>query len=635
MDGADDPMVGRLLDGRYEVEGLVARGGMASVFVATDRRLERRVAVKMLHPHLADDPEVARRFEGEARAAARLSHPDVVAVYDQGRDRDDAFLVMEYVPGATLRAVLRERGRLQPDEALAVMDHVLTALGSAHAAGLVHRDVKPENVLVTDDGRVKVADFGLARAVAATTLTAPGTAVGTAAYLPPERLTTGELDARSDVYSAGILLFELLTGQLPFPNGDPLAVLRRHAEEDVPAPSTLAPGIAPEIDRLVITATARDPRHRPPDAGALHAALVTVRDDLGLHGRVPAIAAATTRIRTGAATTSSVTTVIPGVGEPAGPGGSGYPEDALTGVYPDPVRPRRRRWTRKRWLLLLAGLVVVVLAALAGWWLAVGRYATAPNVVGLTQEQATSRLHDKGLHVRLLSTRHSATVAQGKVAAESPGSGTRVHSGATIGLHLSSGPVTHAVPDLSGDTENDAETALTALHLKIGSPSEQYDDTVPKGQVVSSDPASGTTVPEGSTVTLTVSRGPQPVPIPSVQGLSLQAATAALHNAGFPSTSTLHYSSTVPSGEVISSSPAAGTTEPKGTTVKLAVSRGPRTYPVPNVVGEGIDAAVKAVQAAGFTPDPSQVLPGGPNLVLHVSPSGDQPHGTTIKIYYY
>src|SRR3954447_6305032 len=284
-----DPLVDRLLDGRYAIEARLARGGMASVYLATDIRLERRVGVKVRRPARPEDRDSAAGFTREPRAAARLSHPAAVSVYDQGTDDGHVFLVMEYVAGATLREVLRDRGRLTAGEAVAVMDHVLAALGAAHAAGLVHRDIKPENVLVTPDGRVKVADFGLARAIAGTTLTGDdGMLLGTAAYVAPEQVRDGVADARSDVYSAGILFFELLTGTPPFSGDSAVNVAYRHMNEDVPAPSSRASGIPAELDALVRSATAREPAARPADGRALHAQLEQVRGRLGLHGAVPA-----------------------------------------------------------------------------------------------------------------------------------------------------------------------------------------------------------------------------------------------------------------------------------------------------------------------------------------------------------
>jgi serine/threonine protein kinase len=263
-----DPLIGRLVDGRYAVEARIARGGMATVYLALDRRLEREVALKVMHAHLADDPQFTARFIREARAAARLSHPGIVAVFDQGEDRGLLYLAMEYLAGRTLREVLEEFGVLTPAEALDVLEPVLEALAAAHAAGIVHRDVKPENVLLTDDGRIKVADFGLARAASAATSTS-GVLMGTAAYLAPELVVRGVADARGDVYAAGVVLFEMLTGLLPFTGDVPVQIAYRHVHEDVPAPSSVVRGLPAPLDVLVTTATARDPGLRPADAGAL------------------------------------------------------------------------------------------------------------------------------------------------------------------------------------------------------------------------------------------------------------------------------------------------------------------------------------------------------------------------------
>ncbi|MFC7643517.1 protein kinase [Streptosporangium lutulentum] len=269
-----DPLVGKLLDGRYRVESRIARGGMATVYLALDIRLDRTVAVKVMHRSLAEDPSFVRRFIGEAKSVASLSHPNVVHVFDQGTDGDNVYLSMEYVPGRTLRDVLRDRGRLPAREALEVMIPVLAALGAAHQAGLVHRDVKPENVLLSDDGRVKVVDFGLARAIEATNQTRTGVMIGTIGYMSPEQVTSGATDARSDVYSAGIMLFELLTGRQPYEGETPMSVAYRHVHDTVPLPSALLPGSPVLLDTLVARATARDPAARPADATALLVAAV-------------------------------------------------------------------------------------------------------------------------------------------------------------------------------------------------------------------------------------------------------------------------------------------------------------------------------------------------------------------------
>jgi eukaryotic-like serine/threonine-protein kinase len=619
-----DPMVGRSLDARYRVDALIARGGMASVYLATDTRLERRVAVKVIHPHLADDPALAARFEHEARAAARLSHPDVVSVYDQGTDGAHAFLVMEYVPGATLRDVLRDRGRLELEEAFAVMDHVLAALAAAHEAGLVHRDVKPENVLLTADGRVKVADFGLARAVAGTTVTTNGSVLmGTAAYLPPEQVEHGISDARTDVYSAGVMLFELLTGAPPFKAENTYALLRRHVEEDIPAPSSRSRGIPAEVDELVLAATARDPNRRLGDAAILHTALLRTRERLGLHGRVPMLPVATTT-RLGVARFDATTTV--GVAPPATPNG-------VTAQLPDEPPPARRR---RRWPVLLAALLVAIALAVAGgWWLALGRYTHAPSVLGLSRSDANAKLTADGLHAHWLTPAHSATVTAGLVAVESPRPGDRVVRHGRVDLRLSSGPVTHVLPPLQGKTVDAARNILNSLDVSISSTKHAFSSTVKKGEVIDTLPAAGTTVDAGSAVTLVVSRGIQKIPVPSVVGMRRADAVVKLQQLGFVVSHSRAYSSTVATGVVISSTPAAKSVVPKGSTVALVISRGPRTVEVPNVVGESIADAVKAIRAAGLNPDPQQVLPDGPGQVLRELPTGQQPLGTTITLSYF
>jgi serine/threonine-protein kinase len=631
-------MVDRLLDGRYRVDALVARGGMAAVYLATDTRLERRVAVKVMHPHLADDPETTARFEREARAAARLSHPDVVSVYDQGTDGSDAFLVMEYVPGATLRDVLRDRGRLDAGEALAVMDHVLAALAAAHAAGLVHRDIKPENVLLTADGRVKVADFGLARAAAGTTVTTGTTGLfGTAAYLAPEQFTQGTADARSDVYSAGVLLFELLTGTVPFAADSAYALMQRHVSEDVPSPSSRAAGVAPQVDRLVAWATARDPRRRPADAGALHAALIDVRDRLGLHAGVPALPVSQTT-RLGSSTTRLSAAAAPTLATATG---RARPLDGTEPTVVTPGPPRRpdeprRAGRRRRWPLLVTLLVLVVAAAAAaGWWLAIGRYSPSPELRGLTRAAATARLRSAGLHARVLPGEHSTTVPSGHVVSESPRAGTRVNHGATVSFRLSSGPVRHSVPSLSGETAAQAKGRLRSLDLAVTSTSKDYSSTIKKNRVIGSTPASGTVVDAGSGVMLVLSKGPAPVAVPGVAGMSASNAKSSLTKAGFAVTSSQAYSSTVANGTVISSSPAAGTTRIPGTTVSLVVSKGPHLYSVPDVTGQPLQQAIAAITSAGFHANPKEIFPFGPGHVVRQTPNGQQPHGTTIELDYY
>jgi beta-lactam-binding protein with PASTA domain/tRNA A-37 threonylcarbamoyl transferase component Bud32 len=612
-----DPLVDRLLDGRYAVQARLARGGMASVYLAIDTRLDRRVAVKVMHPGLAEDPDFVARFNREARAAAALSHPDVVSVYDQGNDEGHAFLVMEYVAGATLRSVLRSRGRLSPGEALAVMDHVLAALGAAHAAGLVHRDVKPENVLITPDGRVKVADFGLARAIAGAGLTGTdGALLGTAAYVAPEQVRDGTADARSDVYAAGILLFELLTGHPPYSGDAAVNVAYRHVNEDVPAPSTVLPDIPDEIDAVVLAATAREPDQRPHDARALHASLIAVRDRLGLHAAVPAIPDNVDVGGGGETLVVERTTVAPGLASPA-----------------RPTQPRRRR--RRRGLIALVIVVIAaLLAALGGWYLAVGRYTTAPSVLNLTKDAAQAKLHSAGLHYKWLPAVYSDTIRRDLVAIEKPNAGHDVRKGGTVSLALSRGPEVHTLPSLRGQTVAVATATLAALHLPVGGTTQQY-STMATGHVLGTDPPAGQVLHAGTPVTLIVSKGPAPVTIPDVKGKSQADATSTLTSLGLKVTSTGAFNDTVPQGFVISTTPAAGTPAHEGDKVKLVVSRGPETFPVPDVVGMRIDKAVQVIEQAGFTANPQRAFRGGPGKVFRETPSGKQPKGAVIELDYY
>jgi eukaryotic-like serine/threonine-protein kinase len=615
-----DPMVDRLLDGRYAVESRLARGGMASVYLATDTRLDRRVAVKVMHPGLAEDPDFVARFNREARASARLSHPDIVAVYDQGEDDGQAFLVMEYVPGATLRAVLRDRGRLSPDEALAVMDHVLAALAAAHDAGLVHRDVKPENVLVTADGRVKVADFGLARAIAGHHLTAAdGALLGSPAYLAPEQVRDGTADARTDVYAAGIMLFELLTGRPPYAGEHAVAIANQRLSEDVPPPSSVASGIPAELDALVLAATARQPDDRPSDARELHRSLVAVRNRLGLHGAVPGLpAAATTTLSTAALSEAAQHTLV-----------VDRPDDV-----DEPGKPRKRKRRRRRGLIALAIVVVLaLLAAGAGWYLAMARYTKTPSVLDLPRDAAVAKLRHLGLKTHWLAPVFSSTVTSGLVAVEQPDPGRQVRAGATVSLALSLGA--DHVPSLRRLTVAEATAALRNAQLKVGDTTRDYSSTIAAGRIISSNPAAGAEITPGTAVSLVVSKGPAPVTVPDVHGKKIGDATSILDSLGLQVTTTETFDDKVPVGIVISSSPGPGTSLRKGDTVNLVVSKGPQLFPVPDVTGMKIDRAIQVIERAGFRAAPKQAFPGGPGKVFRQTPTGKQPKGTVIELDYF
>ncbi|CAN5560403.1 Stk1 family PASTA domain-containing Ser/Thr kinase [soil metagenome] len=618
-----DPLAGQLLDGRYRVGARLARGGMGTVYEALDTRLERPVALKVMNPTLADDDDFVARFIREARSAARLSHPNVVAVYDQGSDqggdgsgdRSVVYLAMEYVEGRTLRDVLRERGRLTPREAFTVLEPVLAALGAAHQAGIVHRDVKPENVLMADDGRVKVADFGLARAMTSlSNATTRSVLIGTVAYLSPEQVDRGIADPRSDVYATGILLFEMLTGAPPHTGETPLAVAYKHVHDDVPPPSSRVPRLSRRIDDLVRRATARDPDLRPADARALRAELEQVRASLKEReldvGGTPLARAE-----------ASDTLVVPA-------GATAYAV-AETGPIDTPP-PRRRRWRTA-----LAVLTVLLLAAGIGtgvWWLDTGRFTTTPPVLRMTQAQAAESLRQQGLETVVGEQRYSEVVAQGQVLDSQPPPGARVLRGGTVTLHLSRGPERYAVPPVVGQTLDEARATLERERLTAAEPTREYSASVDRGLVIRTEPAVGAQLPPNEAVTPVVSRGPLPIDVPDLRGKPAAVAVEQLTGLGFEVTRKNRYDDKVPADIVARQRPAEGKAPP-GSTVRLVVSRGPKLFPVPSVVGLDVGQAQQLLEKAGFEVSVLS-LPGGPDQVLAQIPAEGalRPKGSGVQL---
>ena len=614
--GTTDGLVGTLLDGRYRLDRPIARGGMATVYTATDTRLDRVVAVKVMRAHLAEDPEFVERFSREARAAARLSTPEVVAVHDQGTDAatGTAYLVMEYVAGRTLRDLIRDGGPLAPGRALDLLEPVLRALAAAHAAGLVHRDVKPENVLLGDDGRVKVADFGLARAIETSALTATsGVLIGTVAYLAPEQVEHGTADARTDVYAAGILLWEMLTGTPPYGGATPLSVAYRHVNDDVPAPSTVVEGIPQAVDDLVVSATRRDPAARPVDGGAFLAELRAVRADL------PADPAGVVR-----AAGPHATQVIPR--PPARPAVTPPPMPA------DEAPPRREGKRRRPGLI--AGAVITVLALLAlagGWYLGSGRYTSAPAVLGLTQQAAQAKLTTQGLTAKVSSDREfSEIVAPGLVLRQDPKPNGRVRKSGTVTLVLSRGPDRRTVPDLAGATQAAATRQLTGLGLRLGPVTQEFSGTISKGSVLRTSPVKGQKLRPGSAVALVVSKGVEPLPVPDVRGKKQNDAESTLREAGFTTAVAFVFDERVDKGVVVDQSPSSGTAA-RGSTVTLQVSKGPPLVTVPDVVGMKRGAAERALEALGLK---TRVIRfGGDTVRLQNPRAGSQvPKGSTVTL---
>ncbi|MFC0039302.1 Stk1 family PASTA domain-containing Ser/Thr kinase [Actinomadura rayongensis] len=597
-----DPLVGSVLDGRYRIESRIARGGMATVYVARDLRLDRTVAIKVMHPHLAADEEFVRRFIGEAKAAAALSHPNVVAVYDQRTDGEHVFLVMELVHGRTLRDLLTERTRLGPREALEIMQPVLAALGAAHRAGLVHRDVKPENVLIAADGQVKVADFGLARAETAGKMTRTGLIIGTVGYLAPEQVLTGHADVRSDVYAAGVMLFELLTGRLPYEGDTPLAVAYQHANGTVPAPSEFVPGLPAPVDALVARATARDAAERPQDANAFLAAVAEVHGGLApdFDARLAASGPRPTAVlQTPAPPGDGRTAVLdPTDGTPAGP----------------PPRGGAFGGSGRRWAIVAVAAVAAIVLGWAVWYQFSGQYDHVPEeIIGMKPAAATKELRGHGLAVRQGDTVYSDRVDKGEVAATDPAPGARVSQGMTITLHVSKGHVPREVPDVKGRTESDARNLLESKGFRVGGVSSLPSETVAKGRAIRTKPTAGTKVSTDQPIALVMSSG---MTVPDLTGWSTGDAKNALTSMGLDVKTQDRKQDGKPGGTVVGQDPAPGSGVSRGDQVTLYVT--PRDclignwfcndgkgdegnkIPVPSVIGKSFDDARRAIESSGF-----------------------------------
>ncbi|MEU6733125.1 Stk1 family PASTA domain-containing Ser/Thr kinase [Streptomyces physcomitrii] len=600
-----DPLVGQVLDGRYRVDARIATGGMATVYRAVDTRLDRVLALKVMHPSLAADALFVERFIREAKSVARLAHPNVVAVFDQGADGAHVYLAMEYVAGCTLRDVLRERGALTPRAALDILEPVLAALGAAHRAGFVHRDMKPENVLIGDDGRVKVADFGLVRAVDTVT-TSTDTVLGTVSYLAPEQIDSGTAEPRVDVYACGVLLYEMLTGAKPHGGDTPAQVLYRHLNEDMPLPSAAVPGLAPGLDRLVTGATERDPAARPQDARELLAQVREVRSALGaeqLDARPPQ---AHGERHDGA---EDRTSVIPRAAGGTGPRPDPAAEDRLNRTSrlrlppPPPEAPAHAAADprRRRVFLLVAAAVALAVTLVAGfWYINSGQFTTVPPLLTKTQAQAEDRLSEAGLDVGDIRREYSDTDKRGTVMATRPAPGERIRGNAEVGLTVSLGPKNVKVPDLTGMSLAEAKERLKRANLAPGMVTRAFDEDVAQGKVLATEPERGATRRAGSAIALTVSRG-APVEVPDVTGESVADAKEELTEEGLKvEIAPNRVNSAFDKGQVADQNPPSGKEAATGDTITLTVSRGPVMVRVPDVEGMKVGAAREKLSGLGF-----------------------------------
>ena len=671
-----DPLIGHLVDGRYEVLSRVARGGMATVYLAVDRRLDREVALKVLHPHLAEGASGAdfqARFRREARSAARLTHPGLVGVLDQGVDGETSYLAMEYVDGSNLRRRLTEDGPLSLDEALRTTESVLEALSVAHRAGLVHRDIKPENVLIAaEDGRVKVADFGLARAVTEATYTATGTVLGTVAYLSPELVTHGSSDARTDVYAVGICLFEMLTGTQPYTGETPIQVAYQHVHRDIPAPSERVSWLPTEIDELVEALAARDPDERPADAAAALSLVRRTRAalDAGLLARradAPPSPPATDggdehedehgSARADDKAADPDATELLGLSRPRPPARDGDVELRRTialklgaGAVPAAPPPRSEtapgdRPARQRLAVVVA--VVVALLAAAGfgaWWFlqGPGAFRSVPDgLVGATQQDAQAVLDDAGLGVAITTDFHPE-VPKGSVYDTDPAIGTQVRRDGTVTLFVSLGPDLREVPaELGGKPFTDVKAALELAGFEVPDPTTRWHDSVPADAVISlTGPdgnaiEGGVTLPVGTTISALVSKGPEPIVVPAVLGEERQRAIAILEtDYGLQVTVDEDHSEEHAAGLVAAQSLEPGTGAHRRDAITITVSLGPPMIQMINVERMEYGEAKAQLEELGFVVSRKNSWGGliGQVVDQDLEPGATVPKGTTVTL---
>ncbi|MGW0733332.1 Stk1 family PASTA domain-containing Ser/Thr kinase [Streptomyces sp. NPDC002851] len=652
-----DPLVGQVLDGRYRIDARVAAGGMATVYRAVDTRLDRVLALKVMHPSLAADASFVERFIREAKSIARLSHPNVVGVYDQGTDGSYVYLAMEYIAGCTLRDVLRERGALQPRAALDILEPVLAALGAAHRAGFVHRDMKPENVLIGDDGRVKVADFGLVRSVDTVTNTT-GAVLGTVAYLAPEQVEHGTADPRVDVYACGVVLYEMLTGAKPHSGDTPAQILYRHLHEDVPPPSAAVPGLPVGLDELTASATARTPEVRPYDAVALlsqareaRAALTDEQLDAVPPG---ARAAEHSNAEDRTSVIPRATGAVPYPLPPQADGDRG--QHGVRGVrdegvhhtsrlempLPAPSDPPgtpggrsghgARRGPRRSVLAVVAALLLVLGVGAGVWYINSGQFTRVPPLLSKTESEARKTLSDAGLDVREVKRAYSDNDKRGTVMSSDPEMGERIRDNGKVTLTISLGPRIVTVPEVRNEQLATARKKLKDRGLEPGMVTRQFSDEVPKNSVISTDPAVGSKRKPGTAVALTVSKG-SPVDVPSVVGDSVDDARTELQEAGLKvEIAPERIFSEEDKGSVARQSPGEGAQLATGDKVTLTVSKGPDMVEVPDVVGLREAQARQKLVAKGFTVKVQSWFFGDKVWDQSVNGGEEAPRGSEITI---
>jgi serine/threonine protein kinase len=615
-------LTGEVIDGRYQLTRIVASGGMATIYAALDLRLDRQVAVKVMHPHLAQDEQFVTRFIREAKAAASLSHPNIVSVLDQGWNQGGVpcvFIVMELVEGATLRDYLHEQGALPVERALQIISPVASALAAAHKLGIVHRDIKPENILVSKEGRIKIADFGLARgALLGNTMTAESSVIlGSVSYLSPEQVQRGVADARSDVYSLGIVLFEVLTGQKPYQGEDPVQIAIRHVNERVPAPSSINPKLSSDLDALVLSATDIDPDKRPRDAGVLLEKIRELSEKLDPRKRQLSLELDLPPLP-----------IKQPVRERKAKNASPAKKEE-TPVKKEKTAPTKKKQlsSRVRRNRRIAASIAIFLGM--GVWYAFlgpGSKVVVPSLAGLTVKEAKGTLEDLGLNLDIAQEEFSEDIPDGKIITSNPAGGGRVSPNGTVGVIISKGQERYSVPSIQGLKLEVAEQLLKENNLVLGEVKEEFSNEFPQGFIMRSTPAAGEKIKRNSQVTIFVSKGVEQIALSDYKGKSGEQALNELTEAGFDVKTKYVFSEDLPVGAVISQTPGAGEAD-KGSAITLLVSKGSEFVFIPNIFSVSEAKAIAALKDQDLKVVVKKVGNKKNKVVTNVSPKV----GTKVK----
>lgn len=608
---------GELIDGRYQLISQIAQGGMASIYSAIDTRLDRKVAVKIMHPHLAQDEAFVNRFIREAKAAAALSHPNAVSVQDQGWNTNGVpavFIVMEMVEGHTLREYLDESGKFGVAQTLQYLTAILGALAAAHKLGIIHRDIKPENILVSNDGRIKVADFGLAHgALIGSTLTAESSVVlGSVSYLSPEQVQRGISDSRSDVYSTGILAYEFLVGEKPFSGESPIQIAYMHVNNRVPRVSQHRSDIPKELDDLIYSATSTNPDERPRDAGVFLSAIQDIarkidpkRNQLSLELDIP----------------------MQKISEkPSRSKKKSKPEPIKEATEVKPIREMtagtKRRVSKRVRRNRIIAMLLAVAVGISGWYVLVGPGSriVVPSVVGASIQEAGAVLSPLGLRSEVVENRFDEEIPSGKILESNPSGGDKIDAGGSVKLVISKGQERYVIPVLTGLTPEAALKLLTNQPLKSAGVVEEFNSTIPKGLVIATNPSNGQKVKRDTPVTIFVSKGVEQIALTTYTGQSADQAQNELTEAGFNVVSSFAYSETVAAGAVVSQVPSGVVSVAKGSTITLVVSKGSKFVFIPNIYSIETTKAMATLKDLGLKVKVRSIGKKTVKFVTNVSP---------------